>query len=174
MASWKITIFNRRYIFKFLVFPACHHQTCRWYLKWRNPKTYISCMDTASWIRKKPTPKIAVNKVLLPRLPPKKKQTTWTFPGFFSTTWTLRHADSTSPGSWTTSRGAWRLLLHCCWGGALWVIKSAPGTEELPSLKLTALKAPENGWLECCFPLGFRPIFRCVLVIVSGRVPPTP
>ncbi len=29
--------------------------------------------------------------------------------------------------------------------------------------------APENGWLEYQFPFGFRPIFRCY-VIVSGRV----
>ena len=29
--------------------------------------------------------------------------------------------------------------------------------------------APENGWLECYFPIGFRPIFRGKL-LVSGRV----
>ena len=41
----------------------------------------------------------------------------------------------------------------------------------VPSLKLTA-KAPENGWLEYYFPIGFRPIFRGEL-LVSGRVVPT-
>ena len=30
--------------------------------------------------------------------------------------------------------------------------------------------APENGWLEYYFPFGARPIFRRVLLLVSGRV----
>ena len=29
--------------------------------------------------------------------------------------------------------------------------------------------APENGWLEYCFPFGARPIFRCELPVL-GRV----
>ena len=46
------------------------------------------------------------------------------------------------------------------------------------SLKLTARIAPENGWERemirwfgrlVSFPFGFRPIFRCEL-LVSGRV----
>ena len=33
--------------------------------------------------------------------------------------------------------------------------------------------SPKNGWLEYYFPIGFRfrPIFRCYVLLVSGRVP---
>ena len=54
-----------------------------------------------------------------------------------------------------------RGVLEIFWGKT-WIFNS------LPSLKLTA-NAPKNGWLEYYFPIGFRPIFRCEL-LVSGRV----
>ena len=45
-----------------------------------------------------------------------------------------------------------------------------PNLSYLPSLKLTAKAAPENGWLEYDpFLLGSRPIFRGKK-LVSGRV----
>ena len=47
-------------------------------------------------------------------------------------------------------------------------VEQQKNPKDVPSLKLTA-KAPKNGWLEYSFPIGFRPIFRCELVVL-GRV----
>ena len=42
---------------------------------------------------------------------------------------------------------------------------------ELVTLPETNI-APEKGWLEYYFPIGFRPIFRCVLVSFREGINP--
>ena len=45
------------------------------------------------------------------------------------------------------------------------------GYPRFPSLKLTGLFAPENGWLEY-FLVSFWPIFRCELLVLGSVQPP--